>query len=88
MTRKCWETMYPSVYCLGRGDSITREGTLYPRVNCPWGTIYPRLCCPGGQYLRGQYILRHRNCKLPKGEISQEPGTSTLLAAKRDRAFI
>ena len=35
---KCWETMYPRVYCPGRGDSITREGTLYPRVNCPWGT--------------------------------------------------
>ena len=46
---KCWETMYPRVYCPGRGDSITTEGTLYPRVhvNCPWGTIHPRLHCPG-----------------------------------------
>ena len=32
---KRWGTMYPRVYCPGRGDSITTEGTLYLRVNCP-----------------------------------------------------
>ena len=28
------------VYCPGRGDNITREGTLYPRMNCPGGALF------------------------------------------------
>ena len=31
--------MYPRVCCPGRGDNITREGTLYPRVYCPGDNI-------------------------------------------------
>ena len=27
------------MYCSGRGDNITREGTLYPRVYCPGDNI-------------------------------------------------